>query len=83
MCRHREPGEVVTIDLTLLLIPGLCLLGRFRQMIGASSAESGFDQVSNGIWRMDMVKCPITTPAQNTELPLLCDSDDICYAMHP
>ena len=80
---------------TLLLIPGLYRLvpsvfvKSTRSVFGPAA---GFDpkelQVGNGIWRVDMVKCPYhDTCAEYGYLELcrcFCDSDDISYAgLHP
>ena len=79
----------------LLHIPGLYRLvpGVFvkstRSIFGPAA---GFDpkelQVGNGIWRVDMVKCPYHDTCAEYGCPELCrcfcDSDDISYAgLHP
>ena len=79
----------------LLLIPGLYRLvpGVFvkstRSVFGPAA---GFDpkelQVGNGIWRVDMMKCPYHDTCAEYGCPELCrcfcDSDDISYAgLHP
>ena len=80
---------------TLLLIPGLYRLvpsvfvKSTRSVFGPAA---GFDpkelQVGNGIWRVDMVKCPYHDTCAEYGYPELCrcfcDSDDISYAgLHP
>ncbi len=80
---------------TLLLIPGLYRLvpGVFvkstRSVFGPAA---GFDskelQVGNGIWRVDMMKCPYHDTCVAYGCPELCccfcDSDDISYTgLHP
>ena len=76
---------------TLLLIPGLY---RLVPSVFVKSTQSvfgpaaGFDpkelQVGNGIWRVDMVKCPYHDTCAEYSYPELCrcfcDSDDISYA---
>ena len=76
---------------TLLLIPGLY---RLVPSVFVKSTQSvfgpaaGFDpkelQVGNGIWRVDMVKCPYHDTCAEYGYPELCrcfcDSDDISYA---
>ena len=80
---------------TLLLIPGLYRLvpsvfvKSTRSVFGPAA---GFDpkelQVGNGIWRVDMVKCPYHDTCAEYGYPELCrcfcDSDDISYVgLHP
>ena len=45
-------------------------------------------QTSNGIWRVDMMKCPYHDTCTEIRLPrvvplLLCDSDEQLYQLHP
>ncbi len=80
---------------TLLLIPGLYRLVPsvfVKSTRSVFSPAAGFDpkelQVGNGIWRVDMVKCPYHDTCAEYGYPELCrcfcDSDDISYAgLHP
>ena len=80
---------------TLLLIPGLYRLvpGVFvKSTRSVFDPAAGFDskelQVGNGIWRVDMMKCPYHDTCVAYGCPELCccfcDSDDISYTgLHP
>lgn len=81
--------------LKLMRIPGLykCVPGLFakgtRKMFGEKAGFSATEiQIADGVWRIDMTKCPYHDACEKYDCPELChcfcDSDDITYDnMHP
>ena len=85
---HKQLAALLHIPGLYRLVPGVFVKST-RSVFGPAA---GFDskelQVGNGIWRVDMMKCPYHDTCVAYGCPELCccfcDSDDISYAgLHP
>ena len=86
--RHKQLAALLHIPGLYRLVPGVFAKST-RSVFGPAA---GFDskelQVGNGIWRVDMMKCPYHDTCVAYGCPELCccfcDSDDISYTgLHP
>ena len=85
---HKQIATLLHIPGLYRLVPGVFVKST-RSVFGTAA---GFDpkelQVGNGIWRVDMMKCPYHDTCTEYGCPELCrsfcDSDDISYTgLHP
>ena len=85
---HKQLAALLHIPGLYRLVPGVFVKST-RSVFGPAA---GFDskelQVGNGIWRVDMMKCPYHDTCVAYGCPELCccfcDSDDISYTgLHP
>ena len=85
---HKQLASLLHIPGLYRLVPGVFVKST-RSVFGPAA---GFDpkelQVGNGIWRVDMMKCPYHDTCTEYGCPGLCrcfcDSDDISYTgLHP
>ena len=85
---HKQLAALLHIPGLYRLVPGVFVKST-RSIFGPAA---GFDpkelQAGNGVWRVDMMKCPYHDTCAEYGCPELCrcfcDSDDISYAgLHP
>ena len=63
---HKQLAALLHIPGLYHLVPGVFVKST-RSVFGPAAGFAPKElQTGNGVWRVDMMKCPITTPAQNT-----------------
>ena len=85
---HKQLAALLRVPGLYRLVPGVFLKST-RSVFGPAAGFAAKElQVGNGIWRVDMTKCPYHDTCVAYSCPELCrcfcDSDDITYdGLHP
>lgn len=85
---HKQLVALLRVPWLYRLVPGV-FVKSMRSVFGPAAGFSPKElQTGNGVWRVDMMKCPYLDTCAEYGCPELCrcfcDSDDISYAgLHP